>query len=540
MRLLSLRCAEHLDMTTPSHPALTFKQALLAMLGISLVLGLSALDQTVIGNALPSIVAELNGFELYAWVATGYLLASIVTIPIFGRLGDFYGRKPFVLTATVIFTLASLLCALADSMLVLVIGRALQGVGGGMLIGTAFACVPELFPDTRQRLRWQVLLSAMFSVVNAIGPGLGGYLSGEFGWRSVFWLNLPLGVIALFFAWRFLPWYRPQGYRPHSDGAIRLDWLGALLIVLTLGSLQLFVEWLGQRSLSVSLTCGAVTLAAMLGLWFHERRCAFALLPAGLFANRSIRLLFIMSLLAGAIMFTLLFYLPLLLQGSYGYSPKDAGLLLTPLALSITLGAIVNSRIVTRLTTPNWLPIGGFIALSVACIALALVGLHAGFTTLLGLILLAGLGLGFILLNLTVFTQTLAERQFLGIATALTQSLRLVGGLLGTAAMGVLVKVLYVANLQSALNAAGQASALPRLADPQVLLQHTPATVDAALLIARTALAQAVGTGLLTCAGLGVLALLVLHRLPRVTLHQVSHAATSATDSSATPVPEKQ
>ncbi|EPM96373.1 multidrug transporter [Pseudomonas syringae pv. actinidiae ICMP 19070] len=146
--------------------------------------------------------------------------------------------------------------------------------------------------------------------------------------------------------------------------------------------------------------------------------------------------------------------MPLLLQGSYGYSPQDAGLLLTPLALSITLGAIVNSRIVTRLANPNWLPIGGFIALSVACIALALVGLQAGFATLLGLILLAGLGLGFILLNLTVFTQTLAERQFLGIATALTQSLRLVGGLLGTAAMGVLVKLLYIANLQRALTAA--------------------------------------------------------------------------------------
>ncbi|KKI26485.1 MULTISPECIES: MFS transporter [Pseudomonas syringae group] len=526
MRLLSLRCAEHLDMTTPSQPALTFRQALLAMLGISLVLMLSALDQTVIGNALPSIVSELNGFELYAWVATGYLLASIVTIPIFGRLGDFYGRKPFVLAATVIFTLASLLCALADSMLALVIGRALQGVGGGMLIGTAFACVPELFPDTRQRLRWQVLLSAMFSVVNAIGPGLGGYLAGEFGWRSVFWLNLPLGVIALFFAWRFLPWYRPQ-----TAGAIRLDWIGAMLIVLSLGSLQLFVEWLGQRALAISLLCGVITVVAMTGLWFWERRCTFALLPAGLFANRSIRLLFIMSLLAGAIMFTLLFYLPLLLQGSYGYSPQDAGLLLTPLALSITLGAIVNSRIVTCLANPNWLPIGGFIALSVACIALALVGLQAGFATLLGLILLAGLGLGFILLNLTVFTQTLAERQFLGIATALTQSLRLVGGLLGTAAMGVLVKLLYIANLQRALTAAGQIKTMPHLADPQVLLQHSSADVDATLLLARTALAQAVGTGLMICAALGVLALVVLYRLPRVTLYQAPHTAIPAKDS---------
>ncbi|KPW92138.1 Multidrug resistance protein B [Pseudomonas syringae pv. cerasicola] len=232
-------------------------------------------------------------------------------------------------------------------------------------------------------------------------------------------------------------------------------------------------------------------------------------------------------------MFTLLFYLPLLLQGSYGYSPQDAGLLLTPLALSITLGAIVNSRIVTRLANPNWLPIGGFIALSIACIALALVGLHAGFTTLLGLILLAGLGLGFILLNLTVFTQTLAERQFLGIATALTQSLRLVGGLLGTAAMGVLVKLLYVANLQHALTAAGQMQAIARLADPQVLLQHTPKDIDTTLQLARTALAHAVGTGLLICAALGVLALVVLYRLPRVTLYQAPQTTTPETDSAA-------
>jgi EmrB/QacA subfamily drug resistance transporter len=502
-------------MTMPSAPALTFKQALMAMLGISLVLMLSALDQTVIGNALPSIVAELNGFELYAWVATGYLLASIVTIPIFGRLGDFYGRKPFVLAATVIFTLASLVCALANDMLVLVIGRALQGIGGGMLIGTAFACVPELFPDTRQRLRWQILLSAMFSVVNAIGPGLGGYLTGEFGWRSVFWLNLPLGLIALFFAWRFLPWYRP-----HQADSINLDWCGALLIVLALGSLQLFVEWMGRSEPILSSLLGATAVLALIGLWFQERRCAHALLPAGLFSNRSIRLLFVLSLLAGAIMFTLLFYLPLLLQGSYGYSPQDAGLLITPLALSITLGAIVNSRIVTRLGNPNRLPLAGFAALLLACVALATVGPHASFNVLLGLILLAGLGLGFILLNLTVFTQTLAERQFLGIATALTQSLRLVGGLLGTAAMAVLVKLLYVSNLQRALIAAGQADAWPRLVDPQVLLQADHLNTDSALLIARSALAQSVGVGLLVCAGLGVLALIVLYRLPPVTLHR--------------------
>ncbi|MCO8164365.1 MFS transporter [Pseudomonas sp. 21LCFQ010] len=493
--------------------ALTFRQALLAMLGVSLVLMLSALDQTVIGNALPSIVAQLQGFELYAWVATGYLLASIVTIPVFGRLGDYFGRKPFVLAATVLFTLASLVCALAPSMPWLVAGRVMQGIGGGMLVGTAFACVPELFPDTAQRLRWQMLLSTMFSVINSIGPGLGGYLTGQFGWRSVFWLNLPLGALALFFAWRYLPWYRPQRSAP-----VRLDWLGALLVVLSLGGLQLFVEHLSNGSAATSLVLAAITLAAWLGLVWQQRRCPNPLLPGALFADRSVRLLFVLAVLAGGVMFTLLFYLPLLLQGGYGYSPAEAGLLITPLALSITLGAIVNSRLMTRLANPNWLPLGGFTALLCACAALAAVGREAGFNTLLGLILLAGLGLGFVFLNLTVFTQTLAERQYLGIATALQQSLRLVGGLLGTALMASLVNLLYARYVQVALQASGDLHALARLADPQVLMSAAGELPMAELQLARQALVQALGTGLLGCALCALLALLVMSRLPAVDL----------------------
>lgn len=501
-------------MTTPTHAALSFKQALLAMLGISLVLMLSALDQTVIGNALPSIVAQLDGFELYAWVATGYLLASIVTIPICGRLGDYFGRKPFVLAATVIFTLASLLCALAGSMGVLVAGRVLQGIGGGMLIGTAFACIPELFPDTRQRLRWQILLSALFSVVNAIGPGLGGYLTGAFGWRSVFYLNLPLGCIALFFAW----WYLPS-YTPTRTQAIRLDWLGAVLIAVALGSLQLCVEWLGHSSLWASVGLGTLCLLAGVGLYWQERRAHSPLLPAALFIDQRLRVLFILALLAGAVMFTLLFYLPLLLQGSYGYSPQDAGLLITPLALSITLGAIVNGRIVTRLGNPNLLPLAGFGALAAGCLGLALVGVHGSFHGLLGLVLLTGLGLGFILMNLTVFTQALAPRELLGIATALSQSLRLVGGLLGTATMGVLVKLLYAVNLQRTLLAEARLDALPSLLDPQVLVRSDAAQLPPELLtLARTALAQALGVGLLACGVLALLALWLLYRLPPLRL----------------------
>ncbi|WP_437883416.1 MFS transporter [Pseudomonas sp. LRF_L74] len=500
-------------MTSAEPSPLTFRQALLAMLGVSLVLMLSALDQTVIGNALPSIVAQLQGFELYAWVGTGYLLASIVTIPIFGRLGDYYGRKPFVLAATVLFTLASLLCALASSMPLLVVGRVLQGVGGGMLVGTVFACVPELFPDIHQRLRWQMLLSAMFSVINAIGPGLGGYLTGQFGWRSVFWLNLPLGLLALFFAWRYLPWYRPV-----RRASVRLDWLGALMIVMFLGGLQFLVEGVGRPTSAMTLGAGALALMMLIGLFWHERRCTHALLPRALFADRSMRLLFVLAMLAGGVMFTLLFYLPLLLQGGYGYSPQQAGFLITPLALSITLGAIVNSRVMTRLKNPNWLPLGGFSALTCACTVLAAVGLGASFNLLAGLILLAGLGLGFVLLNLSVFTQTLAEHQYLGIATALQQSLRLVGGLIGTAVMGALVNLLYARYVQSALATAGQLGALPTLLDPQVLMAGPPNLTAEHLDIARGALASAIGSGLSMCAIAAALAVLVVIRLPAVDL----------------------
>lgn len=498
---------------TAEQSVLSFRQSLLAMLGISLVLMLSALDQTVIGNALPSIVAQLQGFELYAWVATGYLLTSIVTIPVFGRLGDYFGRKPFVLVATAVFTLASLMCALATTMPWLVAGRALQGVGGGMLVGTAFACVPELFPDTVQRLRWQMLLSAMFSVINAIGPGLGGYLTGQFGWRSVFWLNLPLGVLAMIIAWRYLPWYRPL-----RTERVRLDIVGALLIVFFLGGLQLLVEGLASSTTVISLTLGAVVIAAFLGLIWQERRSADPLLPGALFAHRSVRLMFVLAVLAGGVMFTLLFYLPLLLQGGYGFSPEQAGLLVTPLALSITLGAIVNSRLMTRLANPNWLPLGGFSALVCACAALAAVGGGASFNILLCLILLAGLGLGFVLLNLTVFTQTLAERQYLGIATALQQSLRLVGGLLGTALMGALVNLLYARHVQLALTQTARLEALPRLADPQVLIGTSIDLPPALLDIARQALIQALGTGLLCCGMAALLALWVMSRVQPVDL----------------------
>lgn len=490
-------------------PKYSAKQSLLAMLGVSSGLMLSALDQTVIGNALPSIVSDLNGFEFYAWIATSYLLMSIVTIPIFGRLGDYYGRKPFIVLACLIFTVASLVCALSTSIIMLVVARAAQGLGGGMLIATAFASIPDLFPDNKERLKWQIFLSTAFSIVNAMGPPLGGFLTDYWGWRSIFYLNIPLGCLAVFFSWKFIPWIKHVEYK-----SISLDGLGALLIAIVLICFQLFVEQfstVGFNSLVIML--GSILLGITGLLYYWEQHVEYPLLPPALFKINGLKILFSSSIMAGAVMFSLLYYTPLMFQGALGYSAHDAGILVTPMVLSITLGAIINSRVIVQLQNPNWLPKCGFMLLVTACIGLGLSHINTHFYVLLVLMLLSGCGLGFILINLTLFTQNSVNRTDLGIATALLQSLRLVGGMLGTTVMGVLVNAIYRDVLSEKLKALGMSHFFTRMSNPNILLDNTLNIDKVFIDLAREALLDALSLGFFILATIALLALVVLGKL---------------------------
>src|SRR5690606_910165 len=297
---------------------LSFRESLLAMVGLGFVTMMVAIDQTVVSTALPTVVAELRGFQLYAWVTTAYLLTSIITIPIFGRLGDYYGRKPVVVASIVLFLIASVLCGMAQSMVHLVLGRALQGIAGGMMLGTAFAVVPDLFPDPHVRLRWQVILSSCFGIANAFGPSLGGFLTYYMGWRAVFFMNLPLGLFGLYFVLRHLPRVRQM---QQSD--IRLDWQGAVLIALSLTGVQFLVQLLPVYGASLSLVgLGLATVAVMSAFVWWEKRCKAALIPMEMFADRSIVILSLLSFCVGFIMFALLVYIPLLLQGGFGLTAR--------------------------------------------------------------------------------------------------------------------------------------------------------------------------------------------------------------------------
>lgn len=482
-----------------------FRASLLATLGIAFVTMLVALDQTVVGTALPTIVAELQGFHLYAWIATAYLLTSVVTVPIFGRLGDDFGRKPFVMASIVTFTGASLLCGLATSMPMLIGARALQGVGGGMLVGTAFASIPDLFPVPHTRLRWQAIMSAAFGIANAVGPTLGGVLTQSYGWRSVFFVNLPVGVVSLFFVWRFLPWIR---HREHA-GPVRLDWIGVVLLALTLGGLQLSVEQVPKAGLTLSSwVLMGVTACAGAALWTWENKVPNPILPLRMFRDPKLSALFLLALMAGFSMFSLLFYAPLLFQGGFGMSPRTAGVIVTPLVVFVTVGSIANGRLVTRIPSPNVMLTIGFVLLTVCCLGAALAGPSMPHAVMAVSMALGGLGLGLVLPNLTTFCQEQAGRQQFGTVTAMLQSLRMIGGMMGAALTGALVAHLYTRAVHVGLAQVGALPWFARVADPQILVNRQDQTALLAELarhghnggvildLARTALRHAIHIGI--------------------------------------------
>ena len=517
----------------PSSSQRSFRNSLFAMLGIGMVNMLIALDQTIVSTALPSIVSELNGFDYYAWIAVAYLLGSVVSVPVFGRLGDFFGRKPFVVTAIAMFTVASIICGLAPTILTLVFARALQGISGGMMVGTAFASLADLFPNPKDRLKWQVVLAGSYGIATACGPSLGGFLSENYGWRSTFLINIPIGLLGLFFVIKYLPRFA----RP-ATGPIKLDWLGVALMAVSLCCLQMFVESVPHKGLSsgnLLLVVGAVVAGC--ALVFVERRAASPILPMELFSERKYIVMFLLSMICGAAMFSLIFYVPLLLQGGFFMSPAQAGLAVTPLPVCIAVGSIVNSKVIVHLKRPTSILTVGFGLLLICCLGVIWANRDTS-RWLLGFTLgCGGVGLGFLLNNLNVFGQQIVGRARVGIFTALLQSTRMIGGMLGTAALGALITYAYAVQMggliRSVLKATdSERSWLTKLADPQILvdpaartglldgLSNAAVAGDYLLESARQTLVTAVHQGFMVVTVLVLLALWLVRQVPDIKLNQ--------------------
>ncbi len=417
----------------------------LTFVALLLVLLLASLDQTIVATALPTIVGELGGIEHLSWVVTAYLLASTVVGPIYGKLGDIYGRKIVLQTAIVIFLVGSALCGIAQNMGELIAFRALQGVGGGGLIVTTIAVIGDLVPP-RERGRYQGFFGAVFGVSTVIGPLLGGFLVEHFSWRWIFYINLPVGGVALLVI--AAAFHTRAAHLQH-----RIDYLGAALLAGGLSSIILFTSlggttwpWGSTRIIALAVI-GSVLLV---GFVLVERTAAEPILPLGLFRNRVFTVTSVIGFIVGFALFGAVTYLPLYLQIVKGYSPTSSGLLLTPMMAGVLVTSIGSGQLITRLGRYRPFPIAGTALMTVAMFLLAGISVSMPVWQTAIYMLLLGLGLGMTMQVLVLAAQNSVSYEQLGVATSGSTLFRQVGGSIGVAIFGAIFARELAVNLASA------------------------------------------------------------------------------------------
>ena len=414
------------------------RELLLALSGIAFAAVIAAFDATIISTILPQVAQALDGMALYAWVGTGYFLACSVSILIFGRLGDLYGRKPLLLLSLVLVSLGSALSGLAQGMEQLIAFRILQGVGGGMMIATAFAAPADLFPDPKERVRWMVLMSSTFAVASGVGPVLGGAVTQNFGWRASFFLIPLIGLMAMVVIWKFFPLMKPK-----HNAKFSLDWFGTILLIFTVAAPLVGLELMTSKHMAMPAWVGIALISASVltgyGLVKVERIVKTPMFPLRILQTRQARLLNISALLAGAVMFMLIYYIPLQSQDVFGYSPTLAGLMISPLVAGLPVGSVINGRLFQHEPNPQRLMMFGSIMLGVGC-ALTLT-FSATMPVWYALLVMGvcGLGLGFLIPNYTLFMQIVSRREDIGMSSALIQTTRALGSGVGTAVVGALI-----------------------------------------------------------------------------------------------------
>lgn len=410
---------------------MTHREVLVVIGGLMLGLFLAALDQTIVSTALPTIVGELGGIDSLAWTVTIYLLASTATTPLYGKIGDIYGRKPIFLVAIGVFMAGSLVAGAATSMGVLIAGRGIQGIGAGGLIALTLAIVGDIV-SPRERGRYQGLFGAVFGVSSVLGPLLGGFFTESLTWRWVFWINIPLGLVALYVIYRTL-------HLPARSVEHKVDYLGAALIVASVSSLLLAVTWAAEAyGWTSTMVLGLLAAGiACLGvfLWW-EGRVAEPILPLRLFSDRTFSVTSAVSFLFGFGFFGAIIFLPIYLQVVKGYAPTQSGLLLLPLVLGIFVSSTTSGQLITRTGRYKIYPTVGLAIIPVSLLWLSTLSTETPIWDLSLRILLLGLGLGLVIQTLVVAVQNAVPVADLGVATSSNTFFRSMGGAFGTAVFG--------------------------------------------------------------------------------------------------------
>lgn len=414
----------------PSH-----RQILTILSGLMLGMFLASLDQTIVSTSIRTIADDLHGLDQQAWATTAYLITSTITTPLYGKLSDLHGRKPYFLAAISVFIVGSVLCTFATSMTELAVFRAVQGIGAGGLMSLALAIIGDLVPP-RERARYQSYLLATFAASSVAGPLIGGFLAGQssilgvVGWRWVFLVNVPVGIIALFVVAKVLN-------LPHTRRDHRIDWWGALTIVLGVVPLLLVAEqgrawgWGSARSLA----CYGIGVAGIIAWIFVERSMGDdALIPMRLFRSGIFSKTSLLAVLVGAGMFGGMLMIPQYLQIVKGASPTRSGLQMLPLMVGLIVASLVSGRLTSKTGHYKIFPVVGSVFMGVALLLFHFqVQWDTPLPKTMAFMVLFGLGLGAVMQTLVLVVQNGVPPQDMGVATASSTFFRQIGGTLGTA-----------------------------------------------------------------------------------------------------------
>ena len=456
---------------------LTRPQLVGTLTGLLLAALLAAIDQTIVGTAEPRIIAQLSGFDRYPWIATAYLLTSTVSVPIFASLSDIHGRKPFFLLGATLFVLTSALCGAAgkvnfiglDGMGQLILFRALQGVGAGMVMGLLFTIVGDIFSPA-ERGRYQGLFAAVWGVASIFGPTLGGWLTDQWSWRACFWVNLPVGAVAVAAIYFEFPYMKPRG------ATRKLDWAGFATLIGTVVPLLLALTWATQYGWTSTRVESLLALSTLMlvTFLFVESRASEPVIPLVLFRNPIIAICSICAFVLGMGMFGVIIYLPLFMQGVLGVSATQSGNLLTPLMMGAVVGSIVGGQTVSRTGTYKRVALVGSVLVAIGMIVFAQLGVETARMTVVYGMIVSGLGMGLLQPVYTLAVQNVAPRRQMGAATSSTIFFRSIGSTVGVAAFGSIMLTRYHRSFEQAMPAHVPAAALPYFANPLLLVQVRP------------------------------------------------------------------
>jgi EmrB/QacA subfamily drug resistance transporter len=450
---------------------------ILATVGIGLALFLAALDQTIVGTALPRIVADLSGLEYYAWVATAYLVASTTLTPIAGKLGDLFGRKPFVLGGMVGFVAASALCGQAQNMAELIAFRGLQGIFAGVLMASVFATIADLYAPA-QRARLQGVFAGIFGLASIVGPVVGGYLTDNISWRWVFYVNVPVGIAAFAVVLLTLPSVA------HRASWRDIDFAGAVVLAGTLVPLLVALSITRDHDFTSPEVLGLLAVAAVMGTVFFviERRVEHPVVPFELWRNPTFAVSTATGFLVAFGMFGAILYVALVYQGVLGISATNSGLLVTPLMAGMVAASVVTGQLMVRVDRYRYIGTAGIAIMVAGLWLLGQVTVGTGEAEVVRDLVLVGIGMGVTMPLYVNAVQSALPQRFLGVATSQLQFWRNIGATVGVSILGAVLSHGLPRKIDAAVAALDlpprAAGALGGSSNPQALFD--PNTIAAA------------------------------------------------------------